>query len=129
MMKEQKTHLLLVFIMILIFICLSGCQEQNQQKNLVEHIELIDENVIIPPIAGEETIVIYTGTIENTADTTIEMVTIIAKFYDNNNTFLGSKTDTLNQISAGEQQQFKIQITNADPYYYEIDQVSYEFEI
>lgn len=127
----KKLIILNIFIVVNIISTLifSGCIESSQDESLRDKIILINENVVIPPIAGEETIVIYRGTIKNTADLTIDQLTVIVNFYDNNNTYLGSKSDLLTQIASEEQRNFQVQISNKDPFYKTIDHVAYEFEI
>jgi hypothetical protein len=111
-----------------------GCVETTNKKNDINNrntntIVLIDEWIQIPPIASEESIVYYKGKIKNIGDKTLDKVDVIVIFFDNNNTVLFSKIDTVDNLGIDQEKVFQVMVTNYNQYFQEIDHVEYEFKI
>lgn len=123
-----KRSLFIPFLLVVMVIAgLSGCTETEKPINLAQSVILIDESIVIPPVAGKESVVFYRGTIKNTAEQSIDELTISVKFYDEQDTFLGSKEDVLQNVKANEERYFQVSVSNADEFYQQIDYVDYEF--
>jgi hypothetical protein len=114
---------------LLICIHFSGCTEPTDNRNLEEKIILVDENIVIPPVAGGESVVYYRGTIKNTADVTIDTVTVIVHFYDKENNSIGSKEDSIKDLKANHEKNFQVAVSEHDDFYFQIDHISYEFKV
>ena len=126
-MNHFTIHKILFFLTIIIIIFLLGCTDTNKQEKIEKSIILIDESILIPPIASEESVVFYQGTIKNTGDETIDELRVIVKFYDDQDFFLGSKEDRISNMKSNEQRNFKVSVSNADEFFQEIDHVNYEY--
>lgn len=126
MIKKRFIQFAVVFLLFHIGI-LTGCIESTTQSNLKDAIVLIDENIVIPPIASEESIVYYRGTIKNTAETKFNKVTVVVKFLDEQDMIIGQKTDELTDVEANQERNFQVSVSNNDEFYLQIDDVTYEF--
>lgn len=123
-----KKHLLhFTMILLLYLLSLSGCMESTTNSNLKDAIVLIDENIVIPPIASEESIVYYRGTIKNTAETKLNQVIVVVKFLDEGDNIIGQKTDELADVEPNQERNFQVSVSNNDEFYQQIDHVTYEF--
>jgi hypothetical protein len=101
--------------------------ESTTNSNLKDAIVLIDENIVIPPIASEESIVYYRGTIKNTAETKLNQVIVVVKFLDEGDNIIGQKTDELADVEPNQERNFQVSVSNNDEFYQQIDHVTYEF--
>jgi len=129
-MKKNTYFILMSILVVSIFV---GCTESNEsdtsndaQKS--KNIVLIDEQVLIHPIASGENNMYYKGTIKNIGEKNVDQVTVIVSFYNENNTFLFSKSDNVNDLEPDATKNFQVVVKNSNEYFNQIDHVDYTFE-
>jgi hypothetical protein len=129
-MKKNTYFILMSILVVSIFV---GCTESNEsdtsndsQKS--KNIVLIDEQVLIHPIASGENNMYYKGTIKNIGEKNVDQVTVIVSFYNENNTFLFSKSDNVNDLEPDATKNFQVVVKNSNEYFNQINHVDYTFE-
>jgi len=119
----KKQLVILGIITLLVAVGFSGCTENV--TNGGSKVQLVDQWVDVSDSGFES---LYKGKIKNVAEEQID-VKVIAKFYDKNNIYLFSATDTINNIPSTYTEEFSIRLIEWDTYYKDIDHVEYEFQV
>ncbi len=128
-MKKSKPNILIIIIIFFFFCgCFDVSNSNTKTENLDEYIQLVDEEVLVNPIASDETRVYYKGTIKNTGDQTIQQVEIKVNFYDEDNILLFSKSDNVSNLKQDQTEDFQVIVQSTEQYYNQIDHVDYTFQ-
>ena len=154
--KEWKKHLIVLGIaVLLICVGLSGCEESDKNNDVdvtgdTSEIELLGYNITttwwVVVYGGSEKYeksgfyhgypsdafnkqYKISGTVKNIAGKTLDKVNITANFYDSNNNFLASKTDSKNIFIDTYTWDFEIICSSINEYFEEIDHLKFEFEV
>jgi hypothetical protein len=127
MKKSIGCFLLTIILFSLICGCTDSKDTNLNNKNLSENILLIDEQVLINPIASGENNVFYKGTLKNIGEEKLDEIEIIVTFYDENNTSLFTKSTVVSDVDKGESKDFKVVVKSSNQYFDRIDHVDYQF--
>lgn len=127
MKKNIGCFLLTIILFSLICGCTDSKDKDLNNKELSENVLLIDEQVLINPIASGENNVFYKGTLKNTGEEKLDEIEIIVTFYDETNTSLFTKSTVVSDLDKGESKDFKVVVKSSNLYFDSIDHVDYQF--
>ncbi len=132
MERNMKKNLGCFLLIIIIFSLICGCTDStdtnvDNDKDQSEKVLLIDEQMLIHPIASGENNVFYKGTIKNIGEEKLDQIEIIVTFYDENNLSLFTKSTLVNDLNHDESKDFQVVVKSSNQYFDSIDHVDYEF--
>jgi hypothetical protein len=139
----KKQLVIIGIVTILVSVGLSGCNE-SQTSGDSSKVQLVDYTVetygwdygyqykkigdgFVHNVYDQGRYVIK-GSIKNIAVEMLNTIKITANFYDKNNIFLVSATDTIGNLPESYTGDFEVIYDNSDSYYYDIDHVEFKLQ-